>query len=134
MLDTRNLFLCVMGPSQEGDKFARELVISQGQYVYLRLKTWGALTESHCEIVPIPVTCIAMLVSCFSITFSFPCVSAAQHVSSTLQAEEEVWTEIDRYKGCLKAMFARDDECVIFTEIATKVRLPSFAACLLCCG
>src|SRR3546814_589072 len=44
-----------------------------------------------------------------------------QHTNSTLQADEEVWTEIDRYKGCLKAMFARDDECVIFTEMAAKV-------------
>ncbi|KAJ4457884.1 putative Cwf19l2 protein [Paratrimastix pyriformis] len=69
-------------------------MIAVGNFVYLCMPAHGCLVPGHCMIVP------------------------SDHFNSTLQADDNTWTEITNFKKCLIRMFDRDDQDVLFVETA----------------
>eukprot|EP00210_Caulerpa_lentillifera_P008695 g8294.t1 len=74
--------------------FPKNLVVSIGTMTYLRLPIRGALDPFHCHIIPI------------------------EHLPSTRQVDEDVWTEIRNFKKCLIMMNREMEKEVIFMETA----------------
>lgn len=71
------------------------LTVSTAQHTMLRLKAGQhSLVSGHCVIVP------------------------HSHSSSFLKCEEEVDLEISRYKSCLRRMYERNGQAVLFLESA----------------
>jgi hypothetical protein len=75
----------------------RQLTLAIGQSTYLALPARGRLVPGHCVIVP------------------------ADHVASTRQVDEQVWTELRNFKKCLIQMFMKQGQEVIFFETATQL-------------
>ncbi|KAI8879397.1 hypothetical protein K501DRAFT_336113 [Backusella circina FSU 941] len=73
-------------------------MISLGTQVYLALPNVHELTQGNCLIVPV------------------------QHVSSTLECDDDVWTEIRNFKKCLMKMFHEQGKGVVFMETVTNIR------------
>jgi hypothetical protein len=81
----------------ESSYFRNHLTLSRGQYSMLRLKVGaGNLGKLHCVITPI------------------------NHVESLLKCDEEVAVEVQRYKSCLRRMFEREGQAVLFLETALR--------------
>lgn len=72
----------------------RHLTISLGQTAYLALPARGRLGEGHSIIVP------------------------TEHVASTRQVDEHIWTELRNFKKCLLQMHMAQGMDVIFMETA----------------
>ncbi|KAG0226617.1 hypothetical protein BGX31_007235 [Mortierella sp. GBA43] len=66
--------------------------VSMGARVYLGLPMTKEFLPGHCLIVPI------------------------QHVTSTLECDDDVWDEIRNFMKCLIQMNAADDKFVVFSE------------------
>lgn len=72
--------------------------MAHGQHAYLSLMPTQELVKGHCRIVPF------------------------EHVSSTLECEEEEWTEIKNFKKTLMQMFAEQDRGVVFIESVLRLK------------
>ncbi|EFN55254.1 hypothetical protein CHLNCDRAFT_134588 [Chlorella variabilis] len=74
----------------------RHLAVAIGQSSYLALPARGRLVPGHCVIVP------------------------AEHVASTRQVDEQVWSELRNFKKCLIQMFMKQasGQEVVFFETA----------------
>ncbi|PSC69918.1 CWF19 2 [Micractinium conductrix] len=75
----------------------RHLAVAIGQSTYLAVPQRGRLVPGHCVIVP------------------------AEHVASTRQVDEQIWTEIRNFKKCLIQMFMKQGQDVIFFETAMQL-------------
>ncbi|DBA82399.1 TPA: hypothetical protein ACH3X2_000649 [Trebouxia sp. C0005] len=73
------------------------LTISLGQTAYLALPARGRLGEGHSIIVP------------------------TEHVASTRQVDEHIWTELRNFKKCLLQMHMAQGTDVIFMETAMRL-------------
>ncbi|KAK4513250.1 uncharacterized protein ATC70_011818 [Mucor velutinosus] len=73
-------------------------MISLGTTCYLALPNVQELTPGNCLIVPI------------------------QHVSSTLECDDDVWTEIRNFQKCLMKMFHEQGKGVVFMETVINLR------------
>ncbi|KAI8088679.1 CwfJ C-terminus 1-domain-containing protein-like protein [Halteromyces radiatus] len=73
-------------------------MISLATQTYLALPNQQELTPGHCLIVPL------------------------QHVSSTLECDDEVWDEIRNFQKCLLRMFDEQNCGVVFMETVTSLR------------
>ena len=79
----------------EGASYKSYLTVSKGEHTMLRLKTGThTLGPGHCIITPI------------------------MHCSSFLKCEEEVAVEVTRYKSCLRRMYEKNGQTVLFLESA----------------
>ena len=79
------------------EAYRSHLTVSRGEHTQLRLKTGPhTLGYGHCMITPIV------------------------HTSSFLKCEEEVDVEVSRYKSCLRRMFERNGQAVLFLESALR--------------
>eukprot|EP01023_Acetabularia_acetabulum_P048794 TRINITY_DN5170_c0_g1_i4.p1 TRINITY_DN5170_c0_g1~~TRINITY_DN5170_c0_g1_i4.p1 ORF type:complete len:422 (-),score=81.38 TRINITY_DN5170_c0_g1_i4:166-1431(-) len=87
--------LCVGGPGREGLK---HLTIAIGQFSYLSLPSKKELVENQCEIIPV------------------------EHLPSSRQVDEAVWTEIRNFKKALIMMFKKQGQEVVFMETALRVK------------
>ncbi|KAI8598468.1 CwfJ C-terminus 1-domain-containing protein-like protein [Dissophora ornata] len=67
-------------------------VLSMGNRVYLGLPLYKEFLPGHCMIVPI------------------------QHVTSTLECDDDAWDEIRNFMKCLIQMNAAEDKAIIFFE------------------
>ena len=77
--------------------YKAHLTVSRGEHTQLRLKTGpNTLGYGHCMILPIV------------------------HTSSFLKCEEEVDVEVSRYKSCLRRMFEKNGQAVLFLESALR--------------
>ncbi|KAI9315067.1 CwfJ C-terminus 1-domain-containing protein-like protein, partial [Dichotomocladium elegans] len=79
-----------------GDKPPQLAMISLGMQVYLALPNVQELTPGHCMIVPV------------------------QHVTSTLELDDDAWDEIRNFQKCLLQMFNEQGCGVIFMETVVK--------------
>ncbi|KAL3152781.1 hypothetical protein ABBQ38_012367 [Trebouxia sp. C0009 RCD-2024] len=75
----------------------RHLTISLGQTAYLALPARGRLVEGHSIIVP------------------------TEHVASTRQVDDHIWTELRNFKKCLLQMHMAQGMDVIFMETAMRL-------------
>ncbi|KAG0304033.1 hypothetical protein BGZ98_006010 [Dissophora globulifera] len=73
-------------------------VVSMGNRVYLGLPTHKEFLPGHCMIVPI------------------------QHVTSTLECDDDAWDEIRNFMKCLIQMNAAEDKAVIFSETVINLK------------
>ncbi|KAI9303435.1 CwfJ C-terminus 1-domain-containing protein-like protein [Cunninghamella echinulata] len=73
-------------------------MISLATQTYLALPNTQELTPGHCLIVPL------------------------QHVGSTLECDDDVWTEIRNFQKCLLRMFDEQNCGVVFMETVTNLR------------
>ncbi|KAI8328978.1 CwfJ C-terminus 1-domain-containing protein-like protein [Chlamydoabsidia padenii] len=73
-------------------------MISLATQTYLALPNTQELAPGHCMIVPI------------------------QHVSSMLECDDEVWTEVRNFQKCLLRMFDEQHCGVVFMETVTNLR------------
>ncbi|EIE80507.1 hypothetical protein G6F55_003340 [Rhizopus delemar] len=73
-------------------------MVSLATTCYLALSNVHELTEGHCMIVPL------------------------QHVTSTLECDDDVWTEIRNFQKCLMKMFHEQDKGTIFIETVVNLR------------
>ena len=79
----------------ESRTFQRNAILSQGENALLRVKLDpDALVEGHLEIVPV------------------------SHVVSILQCDEETQREIERFQSCLRRMYDKQGQGVLFLETA----------------
>ncbi|KAF9917404.1 hypothetical protein BX616_001122 [Lobosporangium transversale] len=67
-------------------------VVSMGSSVYLGLPLYKEFLPGHCMIVPV------------------------QHITSTLECDDDAWDEIRNFMKCLIQMNAAEDKAVIFSE------------------
>ncbi|GES85345.1 CwfJ C-terminus 1-domain-containing protein-like protein [Rhizophagus clarus] len=67
-------------------------MVSLGYRAYLALPNVVEMSKGHCLIVPV------------------------QHVTSTLECDDDVWDEIRNFMKCLIQMFADEDQGVVFME------------------
>eukprot|EP00887_Chlorella_sp_A99_P005045 scaffold4.g5045.t1 len=72
----------------------KQLTIAIGTAAYLALPARGRLVPGHCCIIP------------------------ADHLPSSRQADETVWTEMRNFKKCLIQMFMKQGQDVVFIETA----------------
>ncbi|DBA83040.1 TPA: hypothetical protein ACH3X1_006813 [Trebouxia sp. C0004] len=84
--------LCIASTSRP-----RHLTISLGQTAYLALPARGRLGEGHSIIVP------------------------TEHVASTRQVDEHIWTELRNFKKCLLQMHMAQGMDVVFMETAMRL-------------
>ncbi|CEP11049.1 hypothetical protein [Parasitella parasitica] len=73
-------------------------MISLGTACYLALPNVQELTPGNCLIVPV------------------------QHVSSTLECDDDIWTEIRNFQKCLMKMFHEQGKGVVFMETVINLR------------
>ncbi|KAI8331634.1 CwfJ C-terminus 1-domain-containing protein-like protein [Blakeslea trispora] len=73
-------------------------LVSLATTCYLALPQVHELTPGHCMIVPL------------------------QHVSSMLECDDDVWTEVRNFQKCLMKMFHAQNKGCIFMETVTNVR------------
>ncbi|KAF8979588.1 hypothetical protein BGZ46_005243 [Entomortierella lignicola] len=83
---------CPMCFKDEGRNPPIMPVVSMGTRVYLGLPLHKEFLPGHCMIVPI------------------------QHVTSTLECDDDAWDEIRNFMKCLIQMYAAQDKSVIFSE------------------
>ncbi|KAI1317155.1 hypothetical protein EDD11_008946 [Mortierella claussenii] len=83
---------CPMCFKDEGRTQPIMPVISMGSRVYLGLPLHKEFLPGHCMIVPI------------------------QHVTSTLECDDDAWDEIRNFMKCLIQMNAAEDKAIIFSE------------------
>ncbi|XP_043201873.1 CWF19-like protein 2 isoform X2 [Amphibalanus amphitrite] len=76
----------------------RHLIAALGDKSYLSLPAGRSVTDHHCLIVPL------------------------QHAVSLTAVEEDTWEEMTRFRAAVVAMFAADDQDVIFFESALKLQ------------
>ncbi|RZF35632.1 hypothetical protein LSTR_LSTR008603 [Laodelphax striatellus] len=85
----------------ESRHLLKHLVVAVGSKVYLCLPPYESLTEGHCLIV------------------------TSQHVTCCVQADEEVWEEIQVFRKALVDMFLSQDlDCVLFEHAAGFSKFP----------
>ncbi|RGB39497.1 CwfJ C-terminus 1-domain-containing protein-like protein [Rhizophagus diaphanus] len=73
-------------------------MVSLGYRAYLALPNMVEMSQGHCLIVPV------------------------QHVTSTLECDDDVWDEIRNFMKCLIQMFADEDRGVIFMETVINMK------------
>ncbi|KAG0375794.1 hypothetical protein BGX24_008660 [Mortierella sp. AD032] len=73
-------------------------IVSMGTRVYLGLPMYKEFLPGHCMIVPI------------------------QHVTSTLELDDDAWDEIRNFMKCLIQMNAAEDKAVIFSETVINLK------------
>lgn len=79
------------------EAYKAHLTISRGEHTMLRLKTGShSLGQGHCIITPMG------------------------HTSSFQKCEEEVDIEVSRYKSCLRRMYEKNGQAVLFLESALR--------------
>lgn len=90
----------------ENSCFDKHLLIAVGLNVYLSLPSVQSLTEGHCLIVPM------------------------EHVSSSLQVDENIWSEINIFRKGLTRMFSDRGMDVVFMEMSTRSRNHTVIECI----
>lgn len=86
---TASCSLCFDSPASK-----RHLIISLGEYSYLGLPPGGGRLPGQLRIVPLP------------------------HISALTEADEEVYEEVNRFKGALHALYSSQGREVVFLETA----------------
>ncbi|RMZ56280.1 hypothetical protein APUTEX25_002470 [Auxenochlorella protothecoides] len=86
----------------------RHLALAVGQGAYLALPPRGRLVPGHCQILPM------------------------EHVPSTRQVDETVWTELRNFKKCLIQMNMQQGMECIFFETALRLGDPRSHAVVEC--
>ncbi|XP_065557201.1 CWF19-like protein 2 [Artemia franciscana] len=76
----------------------KHLIVSVGSKAYLALPAHTPLTSGHCLIIP------------------------AQHISCSVQADEDVWEEIQRFRRALVSMLSEEEEDCVFFESAMNLK------------
>ncbi|KAG0256608.1 hypothetical protein BG011_004426 [Mortierella polycephala] len=89
---------CTMCFKDEGRVPPTMAVVSMGTRVYLGLPLYKEFLPGHCMIVPI------------------------QHVTSTLECDDDAWDEIRNFMKCLIQMNAKEDKAVIFSETVINLK------------
>ncbi|KAF9351252.1 hypothetical protein BGX26_010708 [Mortierella sp. AD094] len=89
---------CPMCFKDEGRNPPQMPVVSMGNRVYLGLPLYKEFLPGHCMIVPI------------------------QHVTSTLECDDDGWDEIRNFMKCLIQMNAAQDKSVIFSETVINLK------------
>lgn len=89
---------CALCFKDEGRTPPAVAVVSMGTRVYLGLPQNKEFLPGHCMIVPI------------------------QHVTSTLECDDDAWDEIRNFMKCLIQMNAAEDKAVIFSETVINLK------------
>ncbi|KAG0205331.1 hypothetical protein BGX28_003039 [Mortierella sp. GBA30] len=89
---------CAMCFKDDGRTPPIMAVVSMGTRVYLGLPLNKEFLPGHCMIVPI------------------------QHVTSTLECDDDAWDEIRNFMKCLIQMNAAEDKAVIFSETVINLK------------
>ncbi|KAG0346485.1 hypothetical protein BG004_001652 [Podila humilis] len=89
---------CKMCYKDDGRTLPAMAVVSLGTRVYLGLPLTKEFLPGHCMIVPI------------------------QHVTSTLECDDDAWEEIRNFMKCLIQMHAAQDRAVIFSETVMNLK------------
>ncbi|KAF9106818.1 hypothetical protein BGX29_008380 [Mortierella sp. GBA35] len=89
---------CAMCFKDDGKTAPVMAVVSMGTRVYLGLPLYKEFLPGHCMIVP------------------------TQHVTSTLELDDDAWDEIRNFMKCLIQMNAADDKAVIFSETVINLK------------
>ncbi|CAO3570047.1 unnamed protein product [Mortierella alpina] len=89
---------CALCFKDEGRTPPAVAVVSMGTRVYLGLPQYKEFLPGHCMIVPI------------------------QHVTSTLECDDDAWDEIRNFMKCLIQMNAAEDKAVIFSETVINLK------------
>ncbi|KAF9374292.1 hypothetical protein CPB97_012178 [Podila verticillata] len=89
---------CPMCYKDDGRTLPTMAVVSLGTRVYLGLPLTKEFLPGHCMIVPI------------------------QHVTSTLECDDDAWEEIRNFMKCLIQMHAAQDRAVIFSETVINLK------------
>ncbi|KAF9151823.1 hypothetical protein BG015_006179 [Linnemannia schmuckeri] len=89
---------CNMCYKDDGKTAPQMAVVSMGTRIYLGLPLYKEFLPGHCMIVPI------------------------QHVTSTLELDDDAWDEIRNFMKCLIQMNAAEDKAVIFSETVINLK------------
>ncbi|KAF9935199.1 hypothetical protein FBU30_006284 [Linnemannia zychae] len=89
---------CLMCFKDDGKTAPSMAVVSMGTRVYLGLPLYKEFLPGHCMIVPI------------------------QHVTSTLELDDDAWDEIRNFMKCLIQMNAAEDKAMIFSETVINLK------------
>ena len=89
---------CSMCFKDDGRIPPQMAVVSMGNRVYLGLPLYKEFLPGHCMIVPV------------------------QHVTSTLELDDDAWDEIRNFMKCLIQMNAAQDKAMIFTETVINLK------------
>ncbi|KAG7177631.1 CWF19-like protein 2-like [Homarus americanus] len=78
----------------DNKEMPKHLIVALGTKSYVCLPPHESLTPGHCLIVPI------------------------HHIACSVQADEDLWSEIQNFRKSLVKMFAsRDDDCIFFETV-----------------
>lgn len=89
---------CNMCYKDDGKTVPQMAVVSMGTRTYLGLPLYKEFLPGHCMIVPI------------------------QHVTSTLELDDDAWDEIRNFMKCLIQMNAAEDKAMIFSETVINLK------------
>ncbi|EYB82464.1 hypothetical protein Y032_0359g3420 [Ancylostoma ceylanicum] len=81
----------------ESRKLAKHAVVAVGIHTYLAVAEWDGLDEQHCLIIP------------------------TEHVSSSVQLDENVWDEMRIWRKGLAALWRANDQDCLFLEMSRNV-------------
>ncbi|XP_065832740.1 CWF19-like protein 2 homolog isoform X2 [Oscarella lobularis] len=81
----------------DSPRLEKERIISIGLKVYLAVPSVTSLVEGHCQLIP------------------------CEHATSTLNLDEDVWSEMKIFRKGLVAMFSDEEKDVIFIENAVRL-------------
>ncbi|KAF9948526.1 hypothetical protein BGZ70_002180 [Mortierella alpina] len=98
---------CALCFKDEGRTPPTVAVVSMGTRVYLGLPQYKEFLPGHCMIVPI------------------------QHVTSTLECDDDAWDEIRNFMKCLIQMNAAEDKAVIFSETVINLKWQKHSEAIL---
>ncbi|KAG9322514.1 hypothetical protein KVV02_001256 [Mortierella alpina] len=98
---------CALCFKDEGRTPPAVAVVSMGTRVYLGLPQNKEFLPGHCMIVPI------------------------QHVTSTLECDDDAWDEIRNFMKCLIQMNAAEDKAVIFSETVINLKWQKHSEAIL---
>jgi len=125
LADTTNrCWYCFKSPS-----IRKHLIIALGEHSLLMLPPKGSKMPGHCIIVPQdvrsvgivwPGVCVHVCV-CARVRVTSTVCTLLQHTPSMTAANENVYDEVNMFKGALHKMFAAQDKDVIFLETAIQL-------------
>ncbi|KAG0047497.1 hypothetical protein BGZ83_007446 [Gryganskiella cystojenkinii] len=98
---------CTMCFKDDGRVQPQMAVVSMGNRIYLGLPLYKEFLPGHCMIVPV------------------------QHVTSTLELDDDAWDEIRNFMKCLIQMNAAQDKAVIFTETVINLKWQKHSEAIL---
>ncbi|MPC53198.1 CWF19-like protein 2 [Portunus trituberculatus] len=82
----------------DNKEMAKHLIVALGKKCYVSLPAHQSLTPGHC------------------------CISPIHHISCCVQAEEDLWDEVQNFRKSLVKMFASRGEDCIFFETVKRLR------------